>query len=53
MKAFRFNQWQQPGRLEDIPVPEPGPVAEKWSYQIFDFFNSIDPEATFASKVCK
>ena len=24
MKAFRFNQWQQPGRLEDIPVPEPG-----------------------------
>ena len=25
MKAFRFKQWQQPGQLEDIAVPEPGP----------------------------
>jgi len=25
MKAFRFNQWKQPGKLEDVPVPEPGP----------------------------
>jgi len=25
MKAFRFHQWKQPGQLEDIPVPEPGP----------------------------
>lgn len=25
MKAFRFKQWKQPGKLEDVPVPEPGP----------------------------
>jgi len=25
MKAYRFHQWKQPGRLEDIPVPQPGP----------------------------
>lgn len=25
MKAFRFHQWQQPGQLEDVPVPKPGP----------------------------
>jgi propanol-preferring alcohol dehydrogenase len=25
MKAFRFHHWKQAGRLEDVPVPEPGP----------------------------
>ncbi|MDF2825461.1 MAG: alcohol dehydrogenase [Mycobacterium sp.] len=25
MKAFQFAEWQQPGRLSDVPVPEPGP----------------------------
>ena len=25
MKAFRFVEWQQPGQLRDVPVPEPGP----------------------------
>lgn len=25
MKAFRFKQWKQTGKLEDVPVPEPGP----------------------------
>ena len=25
MKAYRFHQWKQPGRLEDIPIPRPGP----------------------------
>lgn len=25
MLAFQFVEWQQPGRLRDVPVPEPGP----------------------------
>jgi alcohol dehydrogenase, propanol-preferring len=25
VKAFRFVEWQQPGQLQDVPVPEPGP----------------------------
>ena len=25
MKAFQFVEWQQPGQLRDVPVPEPGP----------------------------
>jgi propanol-preferring alcohol dehydrogenase len=25
MKAFRFVEWQQPGQLRDVSVPEPGP----------------------------
>ena len=25
MKAYRFHQWRQAGRLEDIPIPDPGP----------------------------
>lgn len=25
MKAFQFVQWQQPGQLREVPVPEPGP----------------------------
>lgn len=25
MKAFQFVEWQQPGQLREVPVPEPGP----------------------------
>ena len=25
IKAFQFVEWQQPGQLRDVPVPEPGP----------------------------
>ncbi len=25
MKAFQFVEWQRPGQLRDVPVPEPGP----------------------------
>ncbi len=25
MKAFQFVEWQRPGELRDVPVPEPGP----------------------------
>lgn len=25
MRAFQFVEWQQPGQLRDVPVPEPGP----------------------------
>jgi alcohol dehydrogenase, propanol-preferring len=25
MKAFQFVEWQQPGQLRGVPVPEPGP----------------------------
>ncbi|KQY06188.1 alcohol dehydrogenase [Mycobacterium sp. Root135] len=25
MKAFRFVEWQRPGEVRDVPVPEPGP----------------------------
>jgi propanol-preferring alcohol dehydrogenase len=25
VKAFQFVDWQQPGQLRDVPVPEPGP----------------------------
>ena len=25
MKAFQFQEWLQPARLVDVPVPEPGP----------------------------
>jgi propanol-preferring alcohol dehydrogenase len=24
VKAFQFVEWQQPGQLRDVPVPEPG-----------------------------
>ena len=25
MRAFQFVEWQRPGELRDVPVPEPGP----------------------------
>jgi propanol-preferring alcohol dehydrogenase len=25
VKAFQFVEWQQPGQLRDVPVPDPGP----------------------------
>ena len=25
MKAFQFVEWQQPGEIREVPVPEPGP----------------------------
>jgi propanol-preferring alcohol dehydrogenase len=25
VKAFQFVEWQQPGQLRDVPIPEPGP----------------------------
>ena len=25
MKAFQFVEWQRPGELREVPVPEPGP----------------------------
>ena len=25
MKAFQFVEWQKPGELREVPVPEPGP----------------------------
>jgi propanol-preferring alcohol dehydrogenase len=25
LKAFQFVEWQRPGQLRDVPVPEPGP----------------------------
>jgi alcohol dehydrogenase, propanol-preferring len=25
VKAFQFVEWQRPGELRDVPVPEPGP----------------------------
>ena len=25
MKAFQFVEWQKPGQLREVPVPEPGP----------------------------